>query len=71
MTLITWACLKCVQELTTILGPQNRTQGSCDQCHTIRYLHTYKSRVCIDKKSIKCYLRWSGFSRTKTTDLET
>ena len=31
MSLITWACLRCVQELTTILGPQNRTQGSCDQ----------------------------------------
>ena len=30
MSLITWACLRCVQELTTILGPQNRTQGSCD-----------------------------------------
>ena len=29
MSLITWACLRCVQELTTILGPQNRTQGSC------------------------------------------
>ena len=29
MTFITWACLRCVQELTTILGPQNRTQGSC------------------------------------------
>ena len=29
MTLITWACLRYVQELTTILGPQNCTQGSC------------------------------------------
>ena len=29
MSLITWACLRYVQELTTILGPQNRTQGSC------------------------------------------
>ena len=29
MTFITWACLRCVQELTTILGPQNRTQGRC------------------------------------------
>ena len=29
MSLITWACLRCVQELTTILGPQNHTQGSC------------------------------------------
>ena len=31
MTLITWACLRCVQEAATILGPQNRTQGRCDQ----------------------------------------
>ena len=30
MTSITWASLRYVQELTTILGPQNRTQGSCD-----------------------------------------
>ena len=29
MTLITWECLRCVQELATIFGPQNRTQGSC------------------------------------------
>ena len=29
MTSITWASLRYVQELTTILGPQNRTQGSC------------------------------------------
>ena len=26
MTFITWACLRCVQELATILGPQNPTQ---------------------------------------------
>ena len=31
MTSITWASLRYVQELTTILGPQNRTQGSCVQ----------------------------------------
>ena len=29
MTLITWTCLRYVQEMATILGPQNRTQGSC------------------------------------------
>ena len=29
MTFMTWACLRYVQELTTILGPRNRTQGSC------------------------------------------
>ena len=29
MTFITWACLRYVQELTTILGPQNHTQGHC------------------------------------------
>ena len=28
MTSITWANLRYVQELTTILHPQNRTQGS-------------------------------------------
>ena len=30
MTFITWACLRCVQELATILGAQNPTQRSCD-----------------------------------------
>ena len=30
MTSITWAGPRCVQELATILAPQNRTQGSCD-----------------------------------------
>ena len=30
MTSITWASPRYVQELTTILAPQNRTQGSCD-----------------------------------------
>ena len=30
MTSITWASLRYVQELAAILGPQNRTQGSCD-----------------------------------------
>ena len=29
MTFITWACLRCVQELATISGPQNPTQRSC------------------------------------------
>ena len=29
MTLITWASPRYVQELTTILATQNRTQGSC------------------------------------------
>ena len=29
MTFITWTCLRCVQELATILGPQNPTQRSC------------------------------------------
>ena len=29
MTFITWACVRCVQELATILGSQNPTQRSC------------------------------------------
>ena len=29
MTSITWAGPRFVQEAATILGPQNRTQGSC------------------------------------------
>ena len=29
MTSITWASLRYVQEAATILGSQNRTQGSC------------------------------------------
>ena len=30
MTSITWASPRYVQVLATILGPQNRTQGSCE-----------------------------------------
>ena len=30
MTSITWASLRYVQEAATILGSQNRTQGSCE-----------------------------------------
>ena len=30
MTSITWASLRYVPEAATILGSQNRTQGSCD-----------------------------------------
>ena len=33
MTFITWACLRCVQELATILGPQNPTQKSCEHIY--------------------------------------
>ena len=29
MTSITWASLRYIQEAATILGSQNRTQGSC------------------------------------------
>ena len=36
MSLITWECLRCVQELTTILGPQNPTQGSCVDTNKFR-----------------------------------
>ena len=40
MTFITWPCLRCVQELATILGPQNPTQRSCD----VRYVMVCKFR---------------------------
>ena len=45
MPSITWASPTYVQELTTILGPQNRTQGSCD-LHILYSLHT---QVRLDK----------------------
>ena len=41
MTSITWASLRYVQELTTILGPQNRTQGSCEL-----YIVTFDQERC-------------------------
>ena len=34
MTSITWASPRYVQELTTILAPQNRTQGSCEYVYS-------------------------------------
>ena len=30
MIFITWTCPRCVQELATILGPENPTQRSCE-----------------------------------------
>ena len=36
MTSITWASPRYVQELATILGPQNRTQGRCDSRPALR-----------------------------------
>ena len=44
MTFITWACIRYVQELTTILGPQNRTQGSCD----VYYELSWQKYVLLD-----------------------
>ena len=47
MTLITWECLRRVQELAPILGPQNRTQGSCES-----YLGIYSNeRVLVGPSS--------------------
>ena len=46
MSLITWACLRCVQELTTILGPQNRTQGSCEQQWTTAQMILASTYIC-------------------------
>ena len=40
MTFITWACLRCVQELATILGPENPTQRSC--VLVLSFLYQYK-----------------------------
>ena len=37
MTYITWACLRYVQEMATILSPQNCTQGSCELYLTPEY----------------------------------
>ena len=35
-SIITWASPRYVQELATILGPQNRTQGRCDSRPALR-----------------------------------
>ena len=37
MTSITWASLRYVQEAATILGSQNRTQGSCELKSTMTH----------------------------------
>ena len=39
MTSTTWASPRYVQELATILGPQNRTQGSCELAMLYLYVH--------------------------------
>ena len=51
MTFITWACLRCVQELATISGPQNPTQRSCE----LSYLDDLSPEVV-------CYCAWSPAS---------
>ena len=38
MTSITQASPRYVHELTTILGPQNRTQGSCEQSRHVIFI---------------------------------
>ena len=45
MSLITWACLRCVQELATILGAQNRAQGRCVLCY-VMLTSNYHCKCC-------------------------
>ena len=45
MTFITWACLRCVQKLATILGPQNPT------LEAVRYMYF----ACLDLKF--CFIK--------------
>ena len=47
MTFSTWTCLRCVQELATILGPQNPTQRSCD-CSVVVLMYLY---LCLQNDS--------------------
>ena len=47
MTSITWASPRYVQELATILGPQNRTQGRCVAHYTFSHSHFYENRKYI------------------------
>ena len=62
MTLITWACLRCVQELATILGPENPTQRSCDQyLLCIRYggsVFLWDPRTQLGFAYVPTYLAW-------------
>ena len=48
MTLITWTCLRYVQEMATILGPQNRTQGSCDY-YAMLTIYFLPVKICESK----------------------
>ena len=52
MTSITWAGSRCVQELTTILAPQNRTQGSCEYHWSVLIFMIMLSQVkwAVDEK---------------------
>ena len=45
MTSITWAGPRCVQELATFLGPQNRTLGRCDGLIVAPHHRPASSRV--------------------------
>ena len=52
MTLITWECLRYVQELATILGPQNHTQGSCALCILSILFNTYNTANTANRANI-------------------
>ena len=59
MTSIPWAGLRCVQELWTILGPQNRTQRSCAmQClYNSKFNQSIKNVVAI---KVNCPYIWKS-----------
>ena len=54
MTFSTWACLRCLLELATIFGPQNRIQGRCDR--DINKLFPPKIRTAVHKIVRECFL---------------
>ena len=54
MTSITWVSPRYVQELTTILGPQNRTQGSCDILFPKSVLKETEYRQVADDMYVDC-----------------
>ena len=58
MTSITWASPRYVQDQTTILGPQNRTQGSCDLQGESKKSVISKNMAITTLKSIRKGKNW-------------
>ena len=68
MTFITWACLRCVQELATILGPQNPTQRSCVR-DTVKCKHSQNRALRRQDPQLQCTVVFKPITPVRSSDI--